>query len=313
MKLSGALFRVVNLKTEALCEIESDGRLGTVDSMSIVKGEIIWEEDDESEIIRNYAQLMIELVVEPGRDLYVFTVNGNKDVIPSRDWRAKPIDEDDAALDEAEGTKIYRCSVPVVKSELNGDATTKSPFNSLRLLEPLGDGWFQMWRVSIVAQNGLFFLVEEQVYEKFRLYKSGNTIICPFFQKDEEEHRKGWPALITLLNRVVKGKAFQELPPFQEISNDPPLPGFKNLKKGLKTGQARVAWFSNAEQFGMLVTPEGNARVHWSQIERPNSERRFLKPGELVSYKELTKPHNTTARETSFKLEAVGVSLIQQG
>ncbi len=302
MQLSGVFYRVANLKTENLCAFDQDGLLGSVDEMDL---------KEEAEEKSSFAQLLIEVAVEPERQIYAFTVNGNKDVIPSRDWRAKPIDEEDASLEEPEGTKVYRATVPVQYSELNGDATTKSPFNSIRLLEPLGGGWFQMWRVSIVAQDGLFFLVEEQVYEKFRLYKSGNTVVCPYFQKDEEEHRKGWPALITLVNRVVKGKYFAELPPIEDIASDPPLPSFKNLKKGLKPGQARVAWYSDAEQFGMLVTPKGNARVHWSQINRPNSRRRYLEAGELVTYKELTKPHNTTGRETSFKQEAVGVSLIQ--
>ncbi len=277
------IFVFDNLNEEAL-DVEPDGYLG--------------------ETAANCFYLDIE--VPPGYQAIGFNVADDRSVTMARDWRAKPQDEEDPALETPEGTRIYRRNVPVVESDLRLSAkTTKYPQNNLRILQNLGDGYFQQWRVSIVSQDGHFFLVTEKMYEPFRCYRSGDSVICP-------THQEKWGSFVTFLNLALRGSAQQALPPIRELAEDEEKKQPKAKPNGISQGQGRVIWYSQAEQMGMVMTKEGAARVHWTNIKsRGDSRLAHLNEGELVSYEELTRPHLTRARSTGFKLEAVGVRLIE--
>jgi len=254
-----------------------------------------------------WKSVLIEIVVDPGIEAYGFNVTENADVTPSRDWHLKPGDEDDPACKLPPGTRVFRRSVPITESEMHGHLTSKYPNNNIRLLQGLGNGYYQLWCIAVVCQDGEFFLTLEKMYTPFRCYRSGVSVICPTYLADGK--RPGWPPFITLLNRVLKGEAFEALPPIKAINEaKPPADGAKKLN-GISEGEGRVIWFSEAQQYGMLNTKQGPARIYWREISRPGSRRRYLKSGELVTYTELAKPHLTRARDTGFKLEAVGVAL----
>ncbi len=312
---SGVKISVYNLDTKengGLVEVAKDGYLGNVKNIALkqLKSKTIMGSD---ETLKQWQSLLVEVEVAPGVEVYAFNVNDHKDVVAARNWRIKPLDNEDPALDAPEGAKVYRRFVPVTESELRVVPTTKFPNNNIRLLEALGDGYFQLWRVAIVSQYGDFFLTVEKVREPFRCYRSGEiSVVCPAHVENEKQ--KGWPRLLTLLNSVLTGETFQSLPPIKELTNPtkPASVPSSHKTNGIEDGEARVAFFADAEGWGMLHTKEGAARVHWQNVNRPGSRRTYLKPGELVSYTELTKPHLTRERGTGFKLEAVGVTLKEE-
>jgi hypothetical protein len=248
----------------------------------------------------------LDVEIPPGYEAIGFNVADDRSITKARDWREKPQDDEDPAMQTPEGTRIYRRNVPVVESDLRLCAkTTKYPQNNLRILQGLGDGYFQQWRVSIISQDGHFFLVTEKMYEPFRCYRSGTSVICP-------AHQEKWGAFVTFLNFALRGSAQEALPPIRELAEDEEKERPKAKLNGISQGQGRVVWYSRAEQMGMVMTKEGAARVHWTNI-KPRSDSRLahLNEGELVSYEELTRPHLTRARSTGFKLEAVGIKLIE--
>ncbi|MDF1497565.1 MAG: cold shock domain-containing protein [Patescibacteria group bacterium] len=297
--ISGVAISIYNLNKEDEISIDPDGYLGTVDSMDLV---------DLKSTPQRWQSLLIELVIDPNAQIWGFNVTENADVVPARDWRAKPADEEDPAHNTPEGSRIYRRLVPVTESELMTVATTKYPNNNLRLLESLGDGYFQLWSVGIATQSGEFFLVVEKMYQPFRCYRSGETVVCPSYMGSDK--RPGWVPFITLLNRVLKGEDFEALPPIKEVRNE--KSSTKPKMNGISEGEGRVVWFSHARQYGMLMTKQGPARIHWREIDRPGARRRHLNDGEKVTFEALNKPHLTNARDTGFKLEAVGVTLKEE-
>lgn len=251
------------------------------------------------------AYFRLEIEIPPGYEAIGFNVAKNRDVTIARDWRAKPQDDEDPALEKPEGTRIYRRTVPVVETSNEPYIkTTKFRQNNLRILQNLGSGYFQQWRVSVVSQNEHFFLVTEKMYETFRCYRSGNSVRCP-------AHQEKWGAFVTFLNFALRGSAQEALPPIRELAEDEEKEHPKAKPNGISQGQGRVVWYSQAEQMGMVMTKEGAARVHWTNI-KPRSDSRLahLKEGELVSYEKLIKPQASRGL-TGFKLEAVGVKLIE--
>jgi len=297
-----------NMKQAEPLAVEPDGHLGTAVSLGLITEEELEDADDEEGKVR-FDSILLEVEVEPKHQVFGFNVTEQKDVVPSRDWRVKPQDDEDPAHDAPEGTRIFRRSISVTESELHIYPTTKFPGNNLRILEGLGNGYFQLWRVAVVSQNGNFFLVVEKLYKPFRCYRSGKTVLCPIYQANKDEGKIGWAALFTMLQRILKGEDFENLPEAHEVSTDPkPEPEAKPAN-GISANEGRVVWFSDAEQYGMLMTKQGPARAHWRNIRRPNNRRVHLVPGELVTFTELTEPHNTKGRDTGFKYEAVGIEL----
>lgn len=198
--------------------------------------------------------------------------------------------------------RVYEQQMGVAVTR-DGTYTTKFPNNNLWLVEHLGDAWYQLWRVSVVSQDGTFFLTTELMYEPFRAYADGGHIKCPAYADK-------WPALVTYLEQALKNDISQ-LPPIEQQATDDAgrtsaLPSAEDLEKGT----ARVLWYSQAEQYGALATPEGNARVHWSRITNGHNKRKHLLAGQLVHYKVLQEPQTHKTRGTGFPLEADGVSVI---
>jgi cold shock CspA family protein len=100
------------------------------------------------------------------------------------------------------------------------------------------------------------------------------------------------------------------LPPRDAYTNPvgPPLKHFEG-QQGLVTN-----WYA-ARGLGVIMTKQGEARVHWSDIP-PRPRLRFLTPGEVVGFAKLEKPQlgaKTTNRphprpSQMFNLQAHGIS-----
>jgi cold shock CspA family protein len=307
---NGVQIALFNLRYEGELPVVDEGYdkgfIGDAESLRLEY--YLDDDEDEEKRTRKFASLLIEIVVAKGHKIYGFTVNGNKDVVPSKNWRDAPADDEDQVKFFPKDTRVYRCTVPIRYSENRDELTTKYPHNNKRLLEALGNGWFQLWSISIIAQDGDFFLTCEKSYEPFRCYRSGSSLICPFFLKDEEKNVKGWPPLITLIKRLLKSEDFEALPTSKAAEKDPPLHQQKKVN-GIQDGEGIVDWFSSDMQIGALRTTQGVVRVHWSNVVRNDFRRKFLQDGERVIFTELTPPAQTKERPTGFKLEAIGVQL----
>jgi cold shock CspA family protein len=305
-------FALFNLDQTAPLKIEDDGHIGTVDSMKLVEEKPLRVKGDDELTLRRWESLLLEITVAKNAHAWVFNVNEEGDVTPSRDWHAKPLDEDDPSHDAPEGTKVHRRYIPIAEAEIYGVPTTKYPNNNLRILEMLDDGYFQLWGVAVVSQRGEFFLTIEKMYSPFRCYRSGKTVVSPTHHANEKN--PGWVPFITLLNRVLKGNLLETLPSIEEIDNEKPQP--KQQKNSISEGEGRVVWFSQMRQYGMLLAKEGDRTVqvmaHWQHINRDGSRRRFLQDGEKVKFEKLTKKHSTTKRASGFTMQAEGITPVTE-
>lgn len=225
----------------------------------------------------------LEVAVSPNAgNIQVFTVDGKKDITLKR------------VVKSGNDGQIYRLTISVVKST-GGEFFTSYPNNHLRLLKLETNGQFQIWEIAIVSQHSRFFLTTQQTMEAACYYQDSNQVVLPAVK---------WPQLLAFLKEHL---CPENLPLISEFQKATPI-----AAENLKSGTGRTLWFNHAMQVGALVTTEGVARVHWSQINRGNgSTRNFLKTGELVLFQNLERP-NKGDRKTTFQLEARQVSLITQ-
>lgn len=216
-------------------------------------------------------------------------VDGKKNVVKKKDWS------------EAEGIKVFQAVIPIKTAEKGGMNHTEYPDNNLRLLEIHPNGHVALWEISLVSQEGYFFLTTQKVYCD-QCYRDGDRIFCAPFVK--------WPQLTGPMpedgfNRIT-------LTNLLKIENLPLVCDYKSTqtaRNGLRPNTGRVLWFNLAQGYGAMNTPKGMARVHWTQIMK-EGRLAFFETGDLVSYKYLTKPNQTKARKTTFPREAYVVSLL---
>lgn len=209
-----------------------------------------------------------------------------------RDLSIDPIKE----LMIRKGTKWYETKVPV-KDSKDLVPTTKYPQNYMALVELDAEkpGLVRIWEVALVSQKGVFWATTQCTYE-VQCYRAGDVgghLRCPFFQ--EEKARE---SLMALLDNLF-GSTLDKLPPISEYRppaiSPKPWPDY-----------GHVLWWNCAMQYGAILTTEGVARVHWSQL-KDVSGLAYLAKDDIVTYGELGKPFQTYERETSLKLEALGV------
>lgn len=197
----------------------------------------------------------------------------------------------------AAGVKFFQTKVPVVDSK-DFIPTTKYPQNYMTLVELDADkpGLVRIWEIALVSQKGLFWVTTQCTYE-VQCYMSregdGFKFCCPFF-----ETVKPYPHLVALLETLPMVK----LPPVSEYV--PPADPPKSYPD-----QGRVLWWNCAMGLGMIMTTEGVARVHWSNLKDAIGLA-YLEKDDLVNYEELGTPFQTYERETSLKLEAFGARKI---
>lgn len=241
---------------------------------------------------------IIEAKVRNGSNGYGLAVDGNKNIVLKTDW---------LPFEDPEGSgRLYRQKVPI-KLSLEKVAHTEYASNNLRALKLYADGRTELWEIALVSQAGNFFLTVQRTYNVRCYYHNGEEgIVCPYFQTTPHE----WPQLVAILKQLfaedvgigslTRGKRYE---PEQTPSSD-----------GLAPNMARVVWWNAAQGFGMVMTPEGPARLHWSQVT-PRNRIVLLEPDELVRYAAIRTPvhkkppKDSTAKDrtTSFQREVVGV------
>lgn len=228
--------------------------------------------------------VLLEIYVATGRDyIYAFDVDAKKNINFKKDHSTDPTAEN-----------IFKTNI-VIKTGLDGAHHTEYPHNNTRLLRIYKNGHVELWEISIIAQNNNFFLTIEKVYD-VRCYNNNGKLDCPRFSK--------WPQMLNLL---LSSLLIKNLSPISEYREE------KMVRSGeLPKGVGHVQWWNIAQGFGAIITPNGPARVHWSNIFPSNGDRFVsLNTGERVSYRKLIAPNQTKARSTNFRLEAVGVNAIR--
>lgn len=227
--------------------------------------------------------LLLEIYVEAGRDyIYAFDVDAKKNINFKKDH----------TLDPVEGSMFL--SNIRIKTGDDGVYHTEYPQNNFRLLRIYKNGHIEMWEISVISQNGNFFLTTQKTYNT-NCYNNKGNLDCPKFSK--------WPQMLNLL---LSSLVIKNLPLISEYEEE------KMIRSGeLPQGIGHVQWYNIAQGFGAIMTPNGPARVHWKNIFPVNGDRFVsLVPGSRIRYQKLIAPKQTKARSTNFRLEAAGVSAI---
>jgi cold shock CspA family protein len=205
------------------------------------------------------------------------------------------------AIDFDGGWK-HRLIVSIQQND-KGVHYTLHPANNLRLAEFSMDNDFYntgavtLWSIAVISQKGEFFLTIQRGNESRCHKDGGGNITYPDFEEE-------WPEL----NEYLLGLLPYSVNPVAHVNDytiDEEIP-----VTGMADDEGIVQWYDEAQGVGSIATNKGDAKVHWSQIER-RPRRAFLAPEERVRFSGLRKPKNThVGRETTFGIEAVGVTVV---
>ncbi len=232
-------------------------------------------------------------------DLHVKVAETTRVVAFISDGKRNVAVKHDVAKDLSEQGSHYKLRVQI-KDGLTGICHTEYPSNAIRLIEAREGGSLTLYEASIVSQNGEFYCPVQEQYD-VRCYADGDTVRCPYFETPKHH----WPQLMSVLTAIVDSLGVS-LPKWvaQKAETDYSF-------SGIKSGMAGVEWYNAASGVGGLITDQGPARVHWSQITRQGERFAYLTAGEIVTYSALRAPHITKDRKTRYVLEAFDVRLSQ--
>ena len=271
-EIEGVVFSIAPKGQSVALEVGADGYIGEIVSECV---------------------LSLRAVISSGwKDCVLgISVDGKKNVALKKDlgWYNN--------LNETEGSgpAIYQSGIQV---KSNGEVFhTEYPNNHLRLLVLGEAGNIQIWEVAIISQIGRFFVTEQKVWDTY-CYRDNGRLTCPLF-----EGPKGWPQMVALLGDLLSDR-LDELPPISKKRKEDPNRNDINI---FAPNRGMVIWYNRAQMLGVIKTPEGTARAHWTNIRRNNGGPAYLKPGELVKYNQLVSPRLTKGRATTLKFDAVGI------
>ncbi len=255
---------------------------------------------------------VVMAVIDPNaRHMVGIFRDGCDHYIKQKDWLNNPTTESQQRCHElylagrkfAEGTKVYGIKTPLRVDENQSINTVHYPENMLMLAQFGHNSSGQLtgeaviWKIALVSQGGAFFVTTQEAY-KVRAYANDKGKTCfPRFGGHKQ------------LESLLVATAPESLPCL-------PLPSFVPDQKiemnGLKSNEGVVERWYDARNMGCIITSQGAARVHWSEVpERPR--RRFLVEGERVQFADLRQPPKNLptqwrkARKARFKLQAHGV------
>lgn len=242
----------------------------------------VWGQDNDGYIsqLAELERVSININIDPDYNIWGFSVDGvdgNKNITPVKNY-----------LMYTDKGKNYRKIVPIHRNK--GEIFTLYNENNIRLLEMKEDGYFAVYEVAMVFQNGRGFLTTQRVYEGFA-YRNGLSISCPEFNDK-------WSQLVKFMNDVYPLQA--SLPEIYKYVPEPETTA--TVGKNLADGVGKVKWFNVAQGFGAIFTNKGEAFVHYKDI---NSGRRLICPtaGEEVLFDKLI-PNNSNE---GFSYKAVDV------
>ena len=196
-------------------------------------------------------------------------------------------------ITEKSGTEVgnltrYSTSIQIGKDQRGIPCTKYKMGNSFRLIEFV-ENRFAIWEVALISQNGSFFLTTQKTYEAECLRDRGR-VSCPYFEDSEHE----WPDLVRCVREVFE-PFVDQLPNISEYRREIP-PDASSLGEG----EGNALWWNFSQNYGLILTRNGVAIVHWT--EAPLGERlRFLCKGETVKYISLE------PQEGSIKFQARGI------
>ncbi|MBI2039127.1 MAG: cold shock domain-containing protein [Candidatus Niyogibacteria bacterium] len=227
-------------------------------------------------------------VISP--DIIGVEVDGQKNVRAKKNWG-------DATL------TIYRRRVPLIISN-DGWLYARHPANKLQLLEVTEQGRLVLWETALISQQGEFFLTTQKAREMLCGW-DGEVLMCAALENS-------WPQMYDFVVDFLNGKddLLDRLPDIQEYfdavnkESEPPCTGIVPHNTGY------VLWYHLAKGLGAILTADGEARVHWTQIS-PRGRFAYLEKGEMVSFQGLRTPDTGGSRSTAFQYEAVGVTALR--
>lgn len=230
--------------------------------------------------------------------LEIKPIGGNVDVI-------RVNQEKKIGYPHPDANNVFRVQTPLLTSK-SGLLVTKFPSNHVKLVKISRDtNYFKLWEVAIVAQSTLrnpseilFFLTEQQCYFSLVYRNAQRKIVMPNY-----EGFSRWRALQDHVETILGGHDLPNLPLASA--------GFTPQAPELDDNEGEVDWYSLAQGLGPIWTNQGMARVHWSAIIA-DSQFRYLKPAQRVTFERLVPPKNTQNknRETKFEWDAEGVKVI---
>lgn len=166
---------------------------------------------------------------------------------------------------------------------------TRHPQNAVRILYPGPLGEWTMEQVSIVCQDGKFYLVVNHLYSSHAYRTSEGIVQDPAFSR--------WTGLQKLLKGVFAFKLLTDIAEY--------VPAVEELPD-IREGEGVVKYYNPAQCWGSVFVRENGrvveARIYWNQIKR-SGPFAYLKKGEKVVYSTIAPARAPAMGETKFKYE----------
>ena len=206
---------------------------------------------------------------------FVFIVNGKKKIWPKK------------SLSRSLKREVYRINIPNLKGRV------VYPENNLRFLENTSESTFRIWEVALISQQNHFFLSIQDMYGESGCFVEEGRLVCP--------QLSNWDQMLKIFGRRFRVSDLPSITSYSpvEISAD-----------GLESNTALVHWYNRAQGWGALVTPDGEARVHWSQVQVEEGEFAGLVKGQLIRYQGLRKLDPVIDGTETFFQEATRVTMV---
>lgn len=196
---------------------------------------------------------------------FVFTVNPSDNLRTPQLCRSF-VDMEDGKLTEG---KYYLKKIPVERKKTgNPIPVTYHQKNNIRILS-LDKGAFSVHTVAIIIQDSAAWLTIDHTYQAKR-----NENIISYYAD------RYWPTLFNWVGELLDLDIGEKSLGVANILDDDCVSGNEGL----------VLWWDSSlanAGSGCVFTKDGQMSVHWSQIDRDNEKRRFLKVGELITYEEV--------------------------
>ncbi|MBI2099335.1 hypothetical protein HYT45_02910 [Candidatus Uhrbacteria bacterium] len=186
---------------------------------------------------------------------------------------------------------LYGKSVYIFANE-SGELYTKFPQNVVRLLYWSKDGNWRIEEISIVCQKGSFYLVcNTRLYTGRACRAENGSVIEPVYFR--------WADLNAILNKVLAGA---------KLANSSEYVPDEEEQPDVWPEEGVVKYYNPSQHWGSVYVLQNGelteARVHMSQIKRPNTAFAYLAAGERVKYTAIS----TALGQTMFKYELYGVT-----
>ena len=231
---------------------------------------------DENGFLGRFTEGAFTLMVEISRDLQglAFTLSGRKE--PKQGHRVS-VSKD--RQDDPGQPRIYTRRVVIDEGNNGLQAVTQSGENNIRVLSWMGEH-FELWAVSIVAQNGNFFLVVEPQQAEFCC--RSNLL----FSKIDND----WSRLADMIRAQIASGAFTFSMRSSKIA-----PEFRQetyTDESFPKGEGRIEWWSGHLQAGLACVGDNAGHLAWvhfsdvrfGSVHGDTPVRRTLSAGQRIRF-----------------------------